>query len=281
MFEVRIEADSINPGISRLTTFVLTYPRFIHAQVMTHRVFSRNAQSSRSYPTSKMITRLREYPVQPLEWGQNAPGMVATQMISAEAQSAAESVWERARENAIASAQEMLELGVHKQVVNRLLEPFSTITVLLSSTEWDNFFNLRCHEDAQPEMQKLACMIRDAYIEGEGKIRPGGVSIGGWHLPFIRPDDLDLGLCEREICMVSAARCARVSYLNHEGGRDIEKDLDLARRLFKDGHLSPFEHVARRETSGEYRLSLIYPEEMMTTNFSGWVQLRKILEKNP
>jgi thymidylate synthase ThyX len=222
-----------------------------------------------------MLARVeRDMPVAPLEYGQEARGMQSAGSVPPHIENAAARVWSDARKDACHHARRLNELGIHKQVINRLLEPFATITVLLSSTEWDNFFTLRCHEAAQPEMQKVACMIRDARrasvpsdparVTGRGS---------GWHLPFITNQDANEVKSRRDLIMISAARCARVSYLNHEGTRDLNKDMILAATLADDGHWSPFEHVARPQGFWEFWTG------KNLANYRGWVQLRKILEK--
>lgn len=259
MIQTKIIADSIYNGI-RLTTFELEYPRYIHAEVMTHRVFSRNAQSSRAIPVSKSIEILQRsdwYPV----FMKNKKGMSAEEAIDPSEIDLARRHWKEAKDNAILSAIKLNELGVHKQVVNRLLEPFSTIKVILTATEFDNFFELRLSGGAQQEIQLLAnSMGRDMIIS-----KPTLMDLGQWHLPYVSPEEEGLPLATK--AMLSAARCARVSYLNHDGQRDIEKDIDLHNQLLSSKHMSPFEHQATP-----------YPGGSFVNNFRGWAQYRKHLE---
>jgi hypothetical protein len=244
MFQPSAEiiADSVNPWGTRLTTFVLTYHRMIHSEFMTHRVMSRNSSSSRAIPIEKMIRLVEEQEVYPVYWGKNQKGMAAREELSPADQVAARRIWGSAREEAIAHARELAEIGVHKQTVNRLLEPFSTITVICSGTEFQNFFEQRCHEDAQPEIQSLANKMRDAYNISRPKER----EVGQWHLPLINPVE-DRDLDPKIVLKVAVGRCARVSYLTHNGIRDPQEDVKLCDRLWHDTpkHLSPFEHVAR------------------------------------
>jgi len=240
------------------------YPRFIHAEMMTHRVFSRNAQSSRALPIKKMIAAVRDEPAMPIYWGKNQAGMSARREIDESARVRAESEWRRA----LASARETAELlsdseiDLHKQLVNRILEPFAWITVIITGSEWSNFFTQRCHPDAQPEIKHLADMMLRAFRSST----PQQVAFGEWHLPLIQDDErtLDLTLQKK----LSVARCARVSYLTHGGSRDHEKDLELFERLIgggANGHWSPFEHVATPLDS---------PSEW-SANFRGWKSFRK------
>ena len=66
MIKAKIIADSINSKRCRLTSWVLEYPRFIHAEIMIHRVFSRNAASSRAIPTEKIIQNIIDDPAMPV-----------------------------------------------------------------------------------------------------------------------------------------------------------------------------------------------------------------------
>ena len=260
MFQPSAEiiADSINPWNTRLTTFVLTYHRMIHSEMMTHRKFSRNSSSSRAIPVEKMIKLVGVQAVYPLHWGQNQKGMVAKEEIGETER--AKCVWDVARQDAIRHAQALVKLGVHKQVVNRLLEPFSPITVICSGTEFQNFFEQRCDENAQPEIQILAKKMKAAYDTN----KPKECEIGQWHIPFIDPVK-DKELNGESVLQVAVGRCARVSYLTHDGDRDPQEDINLCDRLWtsKPKHLSPFEHVAR-----------VAPWRVKCDNFDEWASLR-------
>ena len=257
-YAARIICDSISPAGVRLTTFELTYPRFVHAELMTHREFSRNSGSSRAIPIEKMIERIEQDPVMPVYWGKNQKGMQAAEELTGTDRVCAEIYWKGQRDAAIAAAKGLLRVGVHKQIVNRLLEPWMWITVLVSSTSYANFFKLRCDPAAQPEIQKIAYMMRDLYFSQQ----PRQLPVGAWHLPLLAGDEImPLGL---DAIKVSVGRCARVSYLTHDGKRDPQADIDLHDRLLTSGHWSPFEHVA-----------VALPDDRRFGNFSGWLQYRK------
>ena len=217
-FSAQILLDSLSPAGARLTTMQVSFPRFVLAEFNTHRVFSRNSASSRAIPTEKLIARIIEDPVYPVEWGLNQRGMSAQEVLTPEDERRARDVWDAAMSNAIAAVREMQLYHVHKQIINRILEPFMWHTVIVTSTEWGNFFALRCASNAQPEIRVAAERMRDAYNASE----PHRLEVGQWHLPFVQHDErtFDLQIQKK----VSAARCARVSYLTHEGKRDIEKD---------------------------------------------------------
>lgn len=265
-----IEDSTCNNG-KRLTTLELQYQRYIHGEVLTHRVFSRNAMSSRAIPVAKMIEQVRNNPAMPIHWGQNQPGMQAsTEVVDA---TEAKSQWMVAARAAADRAEILASIGIHKQVANRLLEPFQWMRTIVTATEWDNFFELRCHKDAQPEFQALASAIRTA-MEESTPVNRGRHSYSGdpksWHLPYVRDDERTLYKVEH-LPKISAARCARVSYLTHDGEKpDVHKDLELFDRLVGSvpRHSSPIEHQA-------------LPAEHKSTasnNFRGWVQYRETYE---
>lgn len=262
-YSARILCDSINRKVQRLTTMEVTFPRFILAEFNTHRLFSRNSASSRAIPFAKQVARVMADPFIPIYWGKNQSGMQADQEIDEELQQVGREKWLRARDYAVEQATILSDIGTHKQIVNRLLEPFMWHTVIVTATEWKNFFALRIHPDAQPEIQHIAKMMRQRLEQSTPKL----VEVGNWHLPLILPDEyngvFEYSLKARE---VSAARCARVSYLTHDGQRSIDADLELYHRLVSSGHMSPLEHVAT---------PLLYKPGY--SNFRGWRQLRKTI----
>lgn len=242
MFSAKILADSLHPtGEDRLTTMELTYPRFVHSEFMTHRLFSRNSASSRAIPVEKMLENIMANPVIPINWGKNQKGMQAGDEVSDEAKAWCEMEWLIARDNAVQSAKYLLKNGIHKQIVNRLVEPWMWITVICTGSirAYANFFKLRCHKDAEPHIQKIAYLARDAYVGSD----PSQLAYGFHHLPLVgfAGDDLLLSNDKIKVCI---GRCARVSYLTHHGVRDVAADIELHDKLKESGHWSPFEHSA-------------------------------------
>lgn len=261
-FECKIIADSIGPNGKRLTTLTATYPRFIHAEIMTHRDRERNAASSRAIPWKAMRQQIIDDPVIPIKWGAEQKGMQTGDEI--EDTEYAEALWLAARDDALYRADQLHENGLHKSLVNRIVEPWAWITVVMTATEWANFFRLRCHPDAEIHFQKIAGMMRDAINESE----PTHLANGQWHTPFISGFEKDTEISEVELLKCSVARCARVSYLTHEGKRDIKKDLELFDRLVQGsgfGHWSPHGHVAQATDDPNHR----------SGPFIGWKQYRK------
>jgi thymidylate synthase ThyX len=284
--EADIIADSVSAEGKRITTMQLRYPRFIHAEFMTHRVFSRNASSSRAIPVERMIADLRRDPAKPVFWGSNKPGMQAGEEVTGTARAIVEREWLYGMERAIQVAQQLMAAGLHKQIANRVLEPWAHINVVVTATEWDNFFALRRHADAQPEIKVLA----DAMWDTMQASIPEKMEEGEWHLPYITvaekwqlvnmPDGVEFGR------KISAARCARVSYLTHDGKRtSAEEDLALFDRLMGAAplHASPAEHQAMADTrserfsaeGGEVGSDWDNPHEH--GNFIGWRQHRRML----
>ncbi len=297
-FDAKVLADSVSPEGFRLTTLEATFPRFVLAEFNTHRVFSRNSASSRAIPIFKQLRRVLEDPYVPIEFGSNQPGMQAGAPLGGEQRLQAEREWLAARDDAVrrvlalvagpsevAAGEDLPDvlvrieqiykgeqrpgewLNVHKQVANRLLEPFMWHTVIVTATEWENFFNLRCHGDAQPEIRRIATAMRAAREDSA----PAELGDDEWHLPLVRPEDREQIDSLEDLIKVSAGRCARVSYLTHAGERDLAADIGLYDRLLEGGHMSPLEHPA--QPAGDEWCG----------NFHGWRQYRKTIadEANP
>lgn len=287
----KIIADSISPDGDRLTTMEVKFHRFVLAEFNTHRVFSRNSASSRAIPVAKMLVWVQDDPAMPLFWGKNQPGMAATEELDPISKERAIKVWLRMRDYVIEGVNELHEIGLHKQVANRALEPWMWHTAIVTSTEWTNFFAQRCAINpengqpfAQPEMAALAFAMQEAYYENAAT----DVNYGEWHLPYIQDDDwswamkfgnsnLGVLMCPEAttpwdiLKKISTGRCARVSYLTHDGIRDPLEDIKLADKLASANpmHPSPFEHIATpypEYTEGD--------EPDFLGNFKGWKQYR-------
>ena len=208
MEENKISAKVVAHSKSSITgkeiiTFELIYPRFIHSELMTHRLFSRNAASSRAIPVSKMIEMVRNNPASPIHWGKNQPGMQAKEECLEQVFIQTfydNAIWEgKTEEEALAEAHvsakhawgffageiaDMAEsfsiAGYHKQIVNRILEPFQWMKTVVTSTEWDNWYWLRNHPDAQPEIKRLA----EVMLEAKEASEPRLLQPGDWHVPY-------------------------------------------------------------------------------------------------
>lgn len=258
----------------RVDTMEVRFPRIILPEFNTHRVFSRNFQSSRAKPILKVIEEDLTYTPSDYGWRKNAKGMSPSELFSDNESYALKNIWLRSKESAIGEAIKLYEIGVAKEIVNRLLEPFMEVTGIVTSTNWNNFFELRCHESAQSEIRVLASMMKDTYEQTKPMIRD-------FHLPY---SDFDKGLDLKDRIKQSVARCARVSYYSFDKKEsELEKDIELFNRLRESKHLSPFEHVV---LSGEM-FDKLFPEvyerniDSFNGNFStGVIQFRKLIENS-
>lgn len=268
--KVKLIEDSIanNDLGERLTTLQLTYHRYIHGEFMTHRVFSRNASSSRAIPVMTTIKQVWSDPAMPVHWGANMPGMQAKEQLTGWRAKLARGLWRFGAKVACCVAYGMVKVGLHKQVANRILEPWQLIHVIVSATEWSNFLHLRRHEDAQPEIRVLAVMIGEVLAASKPKV----LLHGQWHLPYVSEKERQT-LPPQTLKAISAARCARVSYLTHDGQNpSVVKDGFLYSRLVGSSpiHASPVEHQATPVPVGHWARPL--------GNFNGWGQHRAEVE---
>lgn len=265
----RVLADSVDEftECNRIITVEVTYPRIIHSEVLTHRGLSRNSASSRAIPIERQIQRIQEHPFVPQRFPINRPGMSADQYHEpgSDGHGECEFWWLAARDDALHCAEQLLRHGVHKQIANRLLEPFMWHTVIATGTmrTWRGFFELRISSAAQPEICTAATAIRTAISQSS----PAPIAGDGWHLPLIDPDE-QLMCSDIELALVSASRCARVSYDRHNDAEPVAKSLERAYSLARNGHLSPFEHVATP-----------WPNSEDWANLHGWKQLRLGIER--
>jgi thymidylate synthase ThyX len=272
MIQAVVVADSITKKGDRLTTFIVTFPRIILAEVMTHRMFSRNSASSRAIPFDKMVKSVQENPFIPIAWQKDHKGMQGSEYWTTDIDKL-ELEWLQARNKAVFQAQTLADAGVTKQLCNRLLEPFMWHTVIITSGKegLENFFNLRNHEAAEIHIQELAKRMLEVYNESI----PKQLQTGEWHIPFSDNIDLEklplspVDLTDGDMykrnqdrwynpfkIKVSTARCARVSYtvVGEEGKEpNYENDIKLHDRLVESGHWSPFEHCAKAMSDEEYQ----------------------------
>lgn len=270
--QVKVIADSISKEGKRITTFELIYPRFIHAEMLRHRVFSRTVESSRAKPIKKNLDEVRINPVLPRYLTLNEPGMIGTKEITD--LNKREDIYDSLAMLAhmTVTAIEFLEQEyyLHKQVLNRYLEPFLNTKEVVTSTEWDNFFTLRLAPDAEPHIQKLAALMKKGLEQSIPKL----VKKNGVHLPYVTEEEKSKYPINT-LMKISSARCARCSYKLYDGTTDVEKDLVLYEKLRKGKHLSPMEHVAIADYK-DYDGNWANPE--YHGNFVGWCQHRKYVE---
>jgi hypothetical protein len=269
-YDAKIVLDSVGPNGARATTFELTMPRIVLAEFNTHRMFSRNAASSRAIPVEKLLKRIEDDPMLPVFWGKNQSGMQAAEELTGEARERAQVEWLLMRDYAVSSARALAgpAINLHKQIANRIVEPWMFTTVVVTATEWDNAWGLRVDPQAQPEFEKVMHKAYDLYKNSD----PRTLASGEWHLPYVTGNDegilIAVGCTEEELCLISTGRCARVSYLTHDGVRDPLADIALPKdRLIPSGHMSPLEHPLQAMTALEW-------EECAMVAALAWIQKR-------
>ncbi len=289
MISAKIIEDSINHRGTRITTFELEYPRFIHAELMTHRVFSRNSASSRAIPVNKVIELIEKELAAPVHWGKNQPGMQAKEELDGVNKEAVIALWNEAARQAVSIARIMNAQGAHKQVINRILEPFQHMKVVVTSTQWENWFWLRNHPDADPTIKALAEKMWEQFNGFPRLLSPGE-----WHMPYVSSsliaggqifyDDNGDRISAEQALMISASCCAQTSYRKTDGS--LEKAEDIFKKLVESEpcHASPVEHqaqcfnpcfywpagVTHRDQSGTY----------WSGNFKDWIQYRQLIPNN-
>lgn len=304
LISVEIIKDSYNPEFSsRITTMILEYPRIIHSELMTHRLFSRNASSSRAIPVSKVIEQVKNNPAMPVRFGKNQAGMcdagehsTLIDLGAAGVEFTANEVWGFAANHACNYAEAFAEAGYHKQVINRILEPYQFIRVCVTSTNWNNWFNLRNHPDADPTIHALAETMEKAMEESA----PAKLAVGDWHVPFVDAyhdkygnqkfsDEEGNGLSLEQALMISASCAAQTSY------RKLDTTLDKAEDIYKKlietkpCHASPVEHSAYAIAKLSNPLDYFNVEGVThidknsipwSGNFHGFVQHRQLIKDN-
>lgn len=303
MISAKIIAISIAPNGQMIVTWELEYQRFIHGEFMTHRLFSRNAASSRAIPVSTIIKQVEDNPAMPIHWGANQSGMQAKQELSPVLQIGAKWAWKMAAKAAVHWANVMVKLGLHKQATNRILEPFQTMKTVMTATCMDNFFWLRNHEDAQPEIRELARLMWEALQ----KALPDAIILqpGEWHVPYVFVhrdstgtlryigDELQYYTLE-EALAISSSCCAQVSY------RKLDDTLEKAQMVYErlvgsePVHASPFEHQATPMENPEFFCGDCQQQpdwedgvthadrngKFWSGNLIGWVQHRQLIPNN-
>jgi len=300
----KIVLDSISPEGIRLPSVHCKLPRIILAEINTHRVLTRNSRSTRAVPTSRLLSEVRKNPYMPIRYDGNKPGMQAGAALPRDAARECARVWKQSARQAADTAEKLFNLGLHKQWAGRVLEPYLFTDVLITSTNWTNFFGLRVHPDAQPEFECLARKVHEALEASTPRL----LLPGQWHLPYIDAEnDIELALrytTENENCgtdarllavhvmknlrLLSAARCARISYKPFNGeNSEVAAELERAKKLMGPPlHASPFEHQATPDmfTAGTVsddrgdREQITWVNRRLHGNFYGWVQNRKLMD---
>ena len=299
MITAKVICASYNPYTkSTAYTFEIEYPRFIHSELMTHRMLSKNSASSRAIPVPKMLENIKNNTAEPIHWGKNQSGMQAFEELTGDELSAAKWHWQEGRDKAIEVAMKLHAAGVHKQITNRITEPYSHMKVVITGTERENFYWLRRHKDAQPEIHELA----DKMYEVEKAFEPMTLRIGEWHLPYIKRtrvgmnntivysipdiDGNDVQIPLEQAKMLSASLCAQVSY--RLANFNLDKAEDIYKRLIESEpvHASPVEHQLKCISDAYGAIPNSWPEgithmtrdgQMWSGNIRGFIQMRQLI----
>lgn len=288
-----IIADSINNRGTRVTTFELEYPRIIHSELMTHRVFSRNAASSRAIPVKTMLELIERNPAMPSHWGKNQAGMQAKEELPELEKESVKGLWLSACKEAVAHAHVMNDIGAHKQVVNRITEPYQHIKVVLTSTDYANWFYLRDHPDADPTIAELASKMLVAF----NLSTPVKLTQGQWHLPYVNCEYDDVNgqtywssnkeqITLQEALMISVSSCGQVSYRKTDDS--LQKAEVIYKRLIesKPTHASPTEHQCKvlvDDNSTHWPKGVTHMDRngvLWSGNIRDWIQYRQLIPDN-
>lgn len=250
-YAAKVIADSMAYGV-RLTSFEVTFPRFELPAQNTHRMFTRSTASSRAIPVDVRCASIEKSPFVPAVFGKNQKGMQASEILDPAANAEADKIWREAAADAVKHARRLAAIKVHKEYANRLTEPYAWVTQLVTTTEINNYFALRCHKDAQGEIRVIAEMMREAMHEST----PRELDVGDWHLPYVGPDEsiavgehvADVGWVEPtllERVKISVARCAALSFERQHVAKSLDEYTQRHDMLLRSRHLSPFEHQAQ------------------------------------
>lgn len=270
--KAKIIADSIGEHGARITTFELYIPRFLLAELNTHRVITKNAASSRAIPVNRRIEMVMVDPYIPDQFGKNRPGMQSTEVLDADTSEQARALWLAGRDEMVRIAKTLADIEVHKQFANRILEPWAHVAVCVTATEWDNFWWLRASKDAQPEFEALARLMRELYT-ASSPVRTIH------HLPYVDDETRSSGLPITDLYQISAARCARVSYQTFDGRKStIADDRELCQKLLSSGHLSPFDQPAMADHIELSDSGARWSDPDAHRQYWGWIPYRVDIE---
>lgn len=300
MISAKIICDSVNPRGTRITTFELVYPRIIHGELLTHRLLSRNSASSRAIPGKVMLENILQEPATPVHWGKNQAGMQAEEELDPISRAKVINLWHNAVDSVVDISQQMIDLGAHKQVVNRITEFAQHMKVVVTATQYQNLFWLRDHKDADPTLEALAKAMHSEFSNSI----PTELAYGEWHMPYVKQefrqfcgstqvflDEHDNDITLEEAQMISSSCCAQVSYRKSDGS--LEKARTIYERLIEAEpvHASPVEHQAMCiDTLGiAFGRPSEWPEGVTHLNRDGtfgsgnlkdWIQFRQLIPNN-
>lgn len=273
MIRATVIADSVNPSGSRITTFELVAPKQLVAQFNTHGMVRRDSASSRAVPTVKIIEQVRDDPYRPPQWNYRQRGMQPAGPMSDVDGARMDELERGLRSATLFFVGEMEKIKPAKEDINRYLEPWMWTTIVATATEWDNYFTLRTHGDAQAAHATLARAMQTAYRASVPVKRypiDYGIAIDdirdAWHLPYITDAERYSVKDWRHLPLMSAARCAGVSYFRQGAREDrtLTEEVNRALELVRNRHWPPTEMPSRAEKGDEWY-----------GPFLGWKPLRK------
>lgn len=295
LITARVLADSISPSGVRMTTMEIEYPRFILAELNTHRMLSKNSASSRAIPVKAMHEHIRANTAGPVYWGINQPGMKAKEEVTGADLTWVKYIWAKARDAAIGFSQDLADLNIHKQITNRITEPWMIMKTVISGTEWANFWWLRDHPDAQPEIRELAYKMHEVYKASV----PQPLNPGEWHVPYVNTyrdthtgvlHYLDAGdhyITAEQARIISASCCAQVSYRKSDDSYAKAQKVYAMLIESEPAHASPVEHQAtpmyhfnQEEGSDLWEDGVTHQDrkgQVWSGNLRGWIQHRKLI----
>ncbi len=290
---------SISPQGKEILTVSVKYGLIIHSEFLRHRQLSRGVKSNRAIPAKVIRREVLEDPYTPQWFGKNKSGMVSEEQVRFPW--IAKKLWRTARYPACGFHWLGEKLGVHKEILNRLLNPWQWVRETITATEWDNLYNLRRHKDAQRDIKEVV----DAIYECHTKSNPNALSEGEWHVPYVKRewdnqgvlhywDNDGMELSQEQAIKCSAARCARSSYDNHDNtSASYKVDCGLYDMLVtsKPAHASPVEHQATpmKVDAAAFSITNSWTEglthvdkscRLWSGNFEGWTQHRQTLNNH-
>jgi hypothetical protein len=293
----RLITDSISQNGKRFSTFELEYPRFIHSEFMTHRMISKNASSSRAVPIGRAIQNILDNPAFPVHWGAAQAGMQASNELIGVPLDVAKELWRNGIEQSISLVKEFDDIGCHKQIAARWLEPGQIIKVVASGTDWDNLMWLRNDDAAQPEFHELAKCVQECFE----KSTPELLYPGEYHIPYVTTvrtqdgtrhyiDSNSDSLSLDDALKISASCTAQISYRRLDDTKD--KALEIFEKLFSGTkpHMSPTEHqgtpillstVPWNPSTWQEGITHVRKDGTLCSgNLTGWIQYRQTLPNN-
>lgn len=242
--DAKVVACTTYKNIGVVTTLEVTMPKFVQAELNTHRILAKSAMSSRAVPIARVLEQVEYDPYVPRRFGANKPGMQPSHVLEGEEHDLAVRGWRHAAQSAVEQARELADRGVHKEHVNRIVEPYMWTRCVITGMSWSNFIALRTSPKAGDDPALAGAMydMQDVADAMEAALRSAVPVEGPYHLPYVQATTHDF---PSDAMRVSAARCARVSFRPFDGTSSFGVDRELGVKLAAQGHWGPFDHPGR------------------------------------